>query len=46
MGEVEPGMPWGRLVDGKSQDVPVETRTGGFGDSPTFSCTISFLRSG
>ncbi len=46
LGEVEPGVPWGRLVDGESPDLPVVTKAGGFGQPSTFSRAIRFLRTG
>jgi uncharacterized protein YgbK (DUF1537 family) len=46
LGEVEPGVPWGRLVDGKSANLPVVTKAGGFGQPPTFARAIRFLHLG
>ncbi len=46
LGEVEPGVPWGRLVEGKPPDLPVVTKAGGFGRTPTFARAIRFLHGG
>jgi uncharacterized protein YgbK (DUF1537 family) len=46
LGEVEPGVPWGRLVDGKSCNLLVVTKAGGFGQPPTFARAMRFLHLG
>lgn len=46
LGEVEPGVPWGRLVGGESPDLPTVTKAGGFGEPATFARTIRFLHQG
>lgn len=46
LGEVEAGVPWGRLVGGELPDLPTVTKAGGFGEPATFSRAIRFLRHG
>ncbi len=43
-GEVEPGVPWGRLVGGEYPNLPVITKAGGFGRPDVFAAAIRFLR--
>ena len=43
-GEVESGVPWGRLVGGERPDLPVITKAGGFGTPDVFRAVIRFLR--
>lgn len=43
-GEVEPGVPWGRLVGGEYPNLPVITKAGGFGRPDAFAAAIRFLR--
>ncbi len=43
-GEVEVGVPWGRLVGGDLADVAAVTKAGGFGKPETFARVIRFLR--
>ncbi len=45
-GEVEPGVPWGRLVGGDLADLAAVTKAGGFGTVETFARAIRFLRPG
>jgi uncharacterized protein YgbK (DUF1537 family) len=43
-GEVEPGVPWGRLVGGELADLATVTKAGGFGKVEAFARSIRFLR--
>jgi uncharacterized protein YgbK (DUF1537 family) len=43
-GEVEPGVPWGRLLGGEHPNLPVITKAGGFGTPNVFRAAIRFLR--
>jgi uncharacterized protein YgbK (DUF1537 family) len=43
-GEVQPGIPWGRLVGGEYPNLPVITKAGGFGRPDAFAAAIRFLR--
>jgi uncharacterized protein YgbK (DUF1537 family) len=43
-GEVEPGLPWGRLVGGDLDGLPAATKAGGFGSPKAFMSAIRFLR--
>jgi uncharacterized protein YgbK (DUF1537 family) len=43
-GEVQPGVPWGRLVGGELPNLPVVTKAGGFGTPDVFRAVIRFLR--
>lgn len=45
-GEVEAGVPWGRMAGGELPDLPTITKAGGFGQPATFSRAIRFLRHG
>ncbi|MBN1248395.1 MAG: four-carbon acid sugar kinase family protein, partial [Anaerolineae bacterium] len=45
-GEVAAGMPWGRLVGGAGDGVPVVTKAGGFGQEDALLKAVSFLRGG
>ena len=45
-GEVEPGVPWGRLVGGELAGLAAVTKAGGFGKVETFARAIRFLRPG
>ena len=44
LGEVEAGVPWGRLVGGELPGLPTVTKAGGFGEPATFRRAIRFLR--
>jgi uncharacterized protein YgbK (DUF1537 family) len=43
-GEVEPGVPCGRLVGGPFDGLPVVTKAGGFGKPDAFARALRFLR--
>ncbi len=43
-GEVQPGVPWGRLVGGECPDLPVVTKAGGFGTPDVFCNALRFLQ--
>lgn len=43
-GEVEAGVPWGRLLGGECPNLPVVTKAGGFGSPEVFRAAIRFLR--
>jgi uncharacterized protein YgbK (DUF1537 family) len=43
-GEVQPGVPWGRLVGGECPDLPVVTKAGGFGTPDAFCDALRFLQ--
>jgi len=43
-GEVQPGVPWGRLVGGEHPNLPVVTKAGGFGTPDVFRAALRFLR--
>lgn len=43
-GEVQAGVPWGRLVGGEYPNLPVVTKAGGFGAPDVFRAAIRFLR--
>ncbi len=45
-GEIEPGVPWGRLVGGEFGGLPTVTKAGGFGKPQTFARVIRFLHPG
>ena len=45
-GEVEAGVPWGRLLGGECPNLPVVTKAGGFGSPDVFRAAIRFLRRG
>jgi uncharacterized protein YgbK (DUF1537 family) len=45
-GEVEPGVPWGRLVGGDLADLAAVTKAGGFGKTDAFARAMRFLRPG
>lgn len=45
-GEVEAGVPWGRLVGGELADLAAVTKAGGFGKTEAFARAIRFLRPG
>jgi uncharacterized protein YgbK (DUF1537 family) len=42
-GEVEPGVPWGKLVDGAQPGLPVVTKAGGFGGQQALVKAIRHL---
>jgi uncharacterized protein YgbK (DUF1537 family) len=44
LGEVEPGVPWGRLLGGRAAGLPVVTKAGGFGTPEAFVRAGRFLR--
>jgi len=46
LGEVEPGLPWGRLLGGPAAGLPVATKAGGFGTPEAFVRAVQFLRGG
>ncbi len=43
-GEIEPGIPWGRLWDGRCSGLPVVTKGGGFGSEDALMRCIGRLR--
>jgi len=43
-GEVQAGVPWGRLIGGEYPSLPVVTKAGGFGSRDVFRAAIRFLR--
>jgi D-threonate/D-erythronate kinase len=43
-GEVEPGLPWSRLGDGRCADLPVVTKAGGFGNIHSIVKALGFLQ--
>lgn len=43
-GEVEAGVPWGRLLGGECPNLPVVTKAGGFGGPGVFRAAIRYLR--
>ena len=43
-GEVQAGVPWGRLVGGECPDLPVVTKAGGFGTPEVFCAALRFLQ--
>jgi uncharacterized protein YgbK (DUF1537 family) len=43
-GEVEAGVPWGRLLGGECPNLPVVTKAGGFGSPEVFRTATRFLR--
>ncbi len=43
-GEVQAGVPWGRLVGGEHPSLPVITKAGGFGRPDVFRSAIRFLK--
>ncbi len=45
-GEVEPGVPWGRLVGGDLAGLATVTKAGGFGTGETLARAVRFLRPG
>ena len=45
-GEVQAGVPWGRLVGGEHPNLPVITKAGGFGRPEIFLSAMRFLRHG
>ncbi len=45
-GEVEAGVPWGRLLGGEHPHLPIITKAGGFGARDVFRAAIRFLRRG
>jgi len=45
-GEIEPGVPWGRLVGGEFGGLPTVTKAGGFGRPEAFAAAIRFLHPG
>jgi uncharacterized protein YgbK (DUF1537 family) len=44
-GEVEPGIPWGTLLDGGWPGLPVATKSGSFGTGDALVRTIQQLHS-
>ncbi len=44
--EIEPGVPWGRLVGGELRGLPTVTKAGGFGEPAAFVKALRFLRRG
>ena len=44
LGEVEVGVPYGRLIGGQLDDLPVVTKAGGFGDARTLCDIFRFFR--
>jgi uncharacterized protein YgbK (DUF1537 family) len=45
-GEIEPGVPWGRLVGGEFGDLATATKAGGFGKRDAFARVIRFFHPG
>ena len=45
LGEIEAGIPWGRLCNGSLRGLPVVTKAGGFGAVGALTRSISHLRS-
>ena len=43
LGEVEPGIPWGRWIGGRLEGLPVVTKAGGFGNADTLCNLARFL---
>ena len=43
-GEVQPGVPHGRWVDGRLDEQPVVTKAGGFGQADTLLRAVAFLK--
>jgi len=43
-GEVEPGLPWGRLADGVRPGLPAATKAGGFGTGEALAAASRFLK--
>jgi uncharacterized protein YgbK (DUF1537 family) len=43
VGELEPGLPWGRLVGGDLNGLPTATKAGGFGTPHAFTRALRFL---
>ncbi len=43
LGEVEPGIPWGRWIGGRLEGLPVVTKAGGFGNADTLCTLARFL---
>ncbi len=43
-GEIEPGIPWGRLEDGRFPGLAVVTKAGGFGQAESLLRAVTFLR--
>ena len=43
-GEIEPGIPWSRFLDGKYRGLPVVTKAGGFGADDALVVAGRFLR--
>lgn len=46
IGEVEPGVPFGRLLEGPQAGMPVVTKAGGFGSPKAIANAITFLKGG
>lgn len=44
LGEIEPGVPWGRLIGGQAAGLTVATKAGGFGTPEAFVRAARFLR--
>ena len=44
LGEVEPGIPWGRLADGQCAGLAVVTKAGGFGAERALAKSVHHLR--
>lgn len=44
-GEVEPGVPWGRLIGGMVTGMPVVTKAGGFGHTGTLEAALQVIAS-
>jgi uncharacterized protein YgbK (DUF1537 family) len=42
-GEIEPGVPWGRLRGGPADGLPVVTKAGGFGQEATLVDAVDWL---
>lgn len=43
-GQIEPGIPWGMMADGRFPSLPVITKAGGFGQENSLYKALKFLR--
>jgi uncharacterized protein YgbK (DUF1537 family) len=43
-GDVAPGVPWGIVEGGQADQLPIVTKSGGFGDEASLTNAIAFLR--
>ena len=42
-GEIQTGLPWGRLVGGRAPGLPIATKAGGFGGDDALCAAVDFL---